>query len=163
MLFSFGGINLKKGLSVKYKRLYQAWSSMIYRCSKPTHFSYNRYGAKGITVCEEWQCSFEPFLEWALNNGYSDTLTLDRIDSSKPYQLDNCRWVDYFTQEANRGMFKNNTTGHTGVTTMGNRGKYRAYISRMGKRKYLGSFETIREAVIARELALEQYERTGTL
>lgn len=159
------GCNVKKrnGNTVKYSRLYRAWYSMAYRCQSPLHVSYERYGAKGVTVCDEWLNSFDSFLEWALNNGYSDSLTLDRIDSTKPYEPSNCRWADYFTQEANKGIFKNNTTGYIGVTNKGNRGKYRVYVRRKGVRKYLGSFENPVDGAMARELALRRYELTGTL
>jgi hypothetical protein len=152
----------RNGNSVKHSRLYQAWTSMLYRCYKPTHVSYERYGAKGVTVCEEWRESFDSFLEWALGNGYTDTLTLDRIDSTKPYSPDNCRWADYFTQAVNKGMRKNNKTGYKGVCK-GQRSKYRAFLTRKGKSIYLGSFDNPIDGAMAREKALREYELTGTL
>jgi hypothetical protein len=63
---------------------------------------YHRYGARNISVCDEWRKSFEPFFIWALNNGYSDNLTLDRIDTNKGYCPENCRWADMKTQQRNR-------------------------------------------------------------
>ena len=53
-------------------------------------------------MCDEWKNSFETFAEWANSNGYSDELTIDRIDNDLGYTPDNCRWVDYKTQENNR-------------------------------------------------------------
>lgn len=150
------------GKSLEHPRIYRIWKHMIYRCYRTAETGYERYGGKGVTVCQEWIDSFDSFLEWALSNGYSDTLTIDRIDSTKPYQPDNCRWATYFTQEQNRGLMGNNTSGYNGISQMKN-GRYRAYIQRMGVRKHIGSFKTKEEAVIARDRVLEQYEMTGTL
>lgn len=83
-------------------RLYNIWRGMKKRCYLPTDSSYKNYGAKGITVCEEWSNSFESFMEWAENNGYQDKLTIDRLDNSKGYYPENCRWADYTTQGRNR-------------------------------------------------------------
>lgn len=63
--------------------------------------AYRNYGRRGIIVCTEWN-DFLPFQEWALNNGYSDSLTIDRIDNSKGYCSENCRWVNYYVQNNNR-------------------------------------------------------------
>ena len=146
--------------SKEHPRLYRIWKGMIYRCYKPSKSGYERYGGKGVTVCDEWRESFESFLEWALVNGYSDELTIDRIKSTEPYGPSNCRWSDYFTQEANRGMHKDNTTGYKGVAPLN--GKFRAYLTRKKRNKHLGTFNTIEEAASARENALNQYELTGT-
>lgn len=146
--------------SKEHPRLYNIWKGMIYRCYKPTKSGYERYGGKGVTVCDEWINSFENFLEWSLVNGYSDVLTIDRIESTNPYGPSNCRWSDYFTQEANRGMHKDNTTGYKGVAPLN--GKFRSYLTRKRITKHLGMFNTLEEAVMAREYALEQYEQTGT-
>ena len=82
-------------------RLYREWSGMLQRCELATSTSYERYGALGISVCEEWH-SFEVFAKWALENGYSDKLTIDRIDSKGNYEPNNCRWADEITQQNNR-------------------------------------------------------------
>lgn len=147
--------------SKEYSRLYRIWNGMINRCYKPSQVGYDRYGGKGITVCDEWRYSFETFLGWSLAHGYSDELTIDRIESTKPYGPSNCRWSDYFIQEANRGILKNNKTGITGVCRWHE--KFRAYITRMGKNKNLGIFPTLAEAKQARENALRMYELTGML
>ena len=81
--------------------LYEAWSHMKQRCLCETDQNYHRYGGRGITVCYEW-LSFEPFMEWSLNNGYAPNLTLDRIDNDQGYDPSNCRWADRKTQSNNR-------------------------------------------------------------
>lgn len=64
-------------------------------------FNEKYYGARGIKVCAEWN-DFSCFMEWALSHGYSDSLTIDRIDNNKGYYPANCRWVDYKVQNNNR-------------------------------------------------------------
>ena len=74
---------------------------MKQRCGNEKHTNYRLYGERGIDVCEEWSDNFETFRNWAVSNGYSDNLTLDRIDNDGNYCPDNCRWVDRYTQMNN--------------------------------------------------------------
>ena len=74
---------------------------MRQRCEKPDCSGYWKYGAKGIRVCDEWKV-FENFMEWAYANGYSDDLSIDRIDPNGNYDPANCRWVTQKVQQNNR-------------------------------------------------------------
>lgn len=84
------------------KRLYRVWVSMKKRCTNPKEPEYKNYGGRGITVCDEWRCSFESFRFWALVNGYEEGLSIDRIDNNGNYCPDNCRWTDRKTQNSNK-------------------------------------------------------------
>lgn len=83
-------------------RLYNIWNNMKMRCSNINSINYKNYGERGIKVCDEWFDSFENFYKWAMNSGYDNTLTLDRIDNDDDYKPNNCRWADYTQQERNR-------------------------------------------------------------
>lgn len=83
------------------KRIYNIWKTMHSRCERENDISYKYYGAKGVTVCPEWS-DVEVFSDWANINGYSDTLTLDRIDNAVRYEPNNCRWSTMLEQENNR-------------------------------------------------------------
>lgn len=82
-------------------RLYRIWCNIKSRCKNKKVPCYKYYGGKGIILYEEWQ-NFEPFYEWAINNGYQENLTIDRIDINNNYEPKNCRWVDRKTQSRNQ-------------------------------------------------------------
>lgn len=90
-----------------YSRLHNIWHGMKQRCLNKNATGYNNYGGRGISICKEW-LQYRNFKEWSLNNGYNDTLSIDRIDTNGNYEPNNCRFVDSFVQ-------LNNTTRNVKV------------------------------------------------
>ena len=98
-------------------RLYRIWSLMKDRCNNPATPAYKDYGARGISVCNEWY-DYLAFKDWALNNGYDKSLTLDRIDYDGNYLPDNCRWTTKAEQARNRRFcVKYTLNGETHILT----------------------------------------------
>jgi hypothetical protein len=124
------------------------------RCYKQYATGYDNYGGRGIRVCDEWLASFESFYNWSMSNGYTEDLTIDRIDNDGHYEPSNCRWADYSTQNSNRGKLKNNTSGHSGIHWNEHANKWIARACVGGERKHLGCFDDIDDAVAARSSAL---------
>lgn len=91
----------KRKHNMHKSRLYGIWSNMKHRCNNTNDIHYQYYGGRGISVCEEWQ-EFIPFKEWAMNNGYDDNLTLDRVDCDGNYEPTNCRWLTIQKQQYNK-------------------------------------------------------------
>lgn len=85
------------------KRLYNIWACMKQRCNNPNHTAARWYHDKGIRVCDEWNENFHSFAKWAKENGYFDGGSIDRIDASKGYNPENCRWI---TLDENRNRAK---------------------------------------------------------
>ena len=96
-----------------YSRLYEIWCGIAKRCNDCNSKSYPNYGGRGIKRCDEWN-DYNNFRQWAVNNGYSNNLTLDRINVNGDYSPDNCRWVDVRTQCRNKR--NNHNVTYNGVT-----------------------------------------------
>lgn len=83
-------------------KLYHRWCRIKERCYNHNNVNYKHYGGRGIKMCGEWKNDFMTFYNWAIKNGYNDKLTIDRIDVNGNYEPNNCRLVDYDTQNNNR-------------------------------------------------------------
>lgn len=138
----------------KHKQpLYPVWVAMMARCYNSKCKAYERYGAKGIKVCEEWH-DYNTFKIWAYNNGYvyikgtprKEHLTLDRKDPKGDYKPSNCEWVTYKKQNSHLSLYKNSKSIYNGIKRT-NSNRYIARLTINGKTKYLGTFDTAKEAL----------------
>ena len=99
-----GWVVEKVGLSTHGEtktRLHKIWESMLERCEYKKHKHFSNYGGRGIAVCDEWH-DYTKFRDWAVKNGYSTELTLDRINFDAGYSPNNCRWATIKQQQNNK-------------------------------------------------------------
>ena len=129
------------------RRLYACWFNMKSRCFNPNNKYYFSYGGRGINICDEWANDFSAFREWAFANGYSDNLSIDRINNDMGYSPDNCRWATKKQQSLNR---KYCTYPNAGICKLPS-GNYRAKVHRDGKYFHVGVYKTAEEARQARK------------
>lgn len=131
---------MKHGLT--NTRVYKIWEKMKYRCYNKNADNYKYYGAKGVVICDSWKNNPKAFCDWALANGYTDHLTIDRIDGNKEYSPDNCRWVSHRTNCLNR-----RTSSKTPGCYYDKKNKHwYSQIHINNKTYYLGDFNTPEEA-----------------
>lgn len=127
---------------------YVTWMNMLQRCYNRNHPRYRDYGERGIYVQESWHI-FDNFLydmgERPLGR------QLDRVNNNKGYEISNCRWATVEEQALNKRVYTNNTSGYKGVSFHKGCGRWIAYINKNNKRIYLGYFDTLEEAVLARK------------
>jgi hypothetical protein len=133
---------------------------MKQRCENTNHNSYSYYGAAGITVYTDWK-EFEPFQVWAIASGYSDGLTIDRIDGTKGYSPDNCRWESKTIQARNQKKRNTNTSGYVGVSYLPRFKKYQAYLTVEYKKINLGFFTDSKDASDARQKYIQENSLNG--
>ena len=137
-------------------RLYRIWADMKSRCYYEKNNHYDTYGGRGITVCDEWKNDFVLFRNWALANGYSDELTLDRKDNNIGYTPDNCRWVTRAAQAHNLRAGSRSKCGVAGIDQLPN-GKFRATITVNYKKLHIGVYDLLEDAANARRNAEREY------
>lgn len=135
-------------------RFYNIWCGMKKRCNKLTHSSSINYGRDGISYDGAWEF-FDNFYA-DMFEGYSDDLTLDRVDPRKDYSKENCRWVTKQEQAKNKDVYKTNKTGVAGTLFCKNKGvdTLNAYITCSGikyKRTYSLRKYTVEEALLLAE------------
>ena len=129
-------------------RIYGIWNKMRKRILNTKNPKYDIYGGRGITICDEW-LDVQNFYDWAMSNGYSDELSIDRIDNNGNYCPENCRWTTITIQNRNQRIRRDNTSGYKGVSYRKDIKKYKAQIYVNKKGIYLGSFKTAEEGAMA--------------
>ncbi len=131
-------------------KLYGIFCSILQRTSNPKSKHFKDYGARGITMCDEWKNSYESFEKWSLDNGYNDLLSLDRIENNQEYSPNNCRWTTKDIQAQNRKALNTlNTSGYRGVHWHKIMSAWQARITIKNKRINLGYYNTAYDAHIA--------------
>lgn len=140
---SCGCLHIKHGMW--QHRLYDIWYDIIKRVTNPKHTYYNRYGGRGINVCDEW-VDIRNFIK-DMYPTFKEGLTLDRIDNDKGYSPENCRWVTRSIQGMNTsGIRESNTSGYRGVSWHKGQSRWIAHIGVEGKLIHLGYTSTALEA-----------------
>ncbi len=140
---------VRKTHGLSNTRLNRIWRNIKGRTLNPKNKQYNYYGGRGTTICDEWKNDFMSFYAWAISNGYSDELSIDRIDNDGGYSPENCRWATKTIQSRNTRIQKNNTSGYRGVSYFKRDGNYLTYINIKSKRIHLGYFQTAEDGAVA--------------
>lgn len=136
---------LKRNLKKRYK-------NMLSRCFDKNNKDYNRYGGRGISVCDIWVTNYDEFEKWSVSNGFYIGLEIDRIDNDGNYEPFNCQWVTHSENMkiGKRGKQSNNSSGYVGIHYDVKKSSWRAQINFDGKRKTIGNYKKIEDAVKSR-------------
>lgn len=92
--------NIKHGM--RHSRIYNIYCGMKQRCYNKNNHKFKNYGGRGVTICSEWLDDFMSFYNWAMENGYTETLTIERIDVDGNYEPSNCKWIKMSEQSQNK-------------------------------------------------------------
>lgn len=136
--------------------LYTTYKGMLARTGNPNHKHYSYYGGRGITVVKRWQGhnGFKHFVE---DMGIRPSgCTLERVNNNRGYSPKNCRWESTTTQSLNRRLAVVNTSGYAGIHWFKAANKWSVYIDFKRKRKHLGYFSNLYDAIEARRIAEEE-------
>jgi len=131
---------------------FATWSAFLNRCYNKNNKNYNKYGEKGIKVCNRWKKSFINFLK-DMGNRPSSKHTIDRINPHGDYTPENCRWATLLQQSHNQRVHSTSTTGVAGIYYVKNKDHFHTAIAIKSKRIFIGLFDNIKEAIIARRNA----------
>jgi len=134
--------------------LYSRWEGIIQRVSNPKSPVYKHYGGRGITICEEWK-SFIDFYNWAINNGYSKELEIDRINGDGNYDPSNCRWVDKSTNRGNVPQRQRNKKPNWGILKIRDKYTIQIWDKSTKKLKRFGVFDSEIDAMNVRDKYLK--------
>lgn len=144
-------IKTKEFHGLSSHKLYSVWESIIQRTNNPNNPAYKYYGARNITICEEWRNSFKSFYDWAIANGYKTGLTIDRSNNDLGYSPDNCRWENMTIQLQNtRNLHSHNKSGYRNIYWHSGNKKWAVCFSIKNKHKHIGVYSTIEEAIFVR-------------
>lgn len=130
---------------------YSVWKNIRQRCLNPTSQAYSKYGARGITISDEW-LSFENFYK-DMGSRPSNDYSIDRIDNNGNYEKGNCRWATTTQQNRNKGWGKINESGQQGVNRTRTSNRWEVRIRINTKLLFLGTYDTVEEAVKVRKQA----------
>jgi hypothetical protein len=145
-----------KSINTTLTRTYYNMLTRCYNENCGRHWEY--YGGKGVRVCKQWRKSKEAFITWALANGYQDGLQIDRIDGDRDYKPSNARWVTAQRNSANRCGTKPFNRRHQLPRNVYAADKqFMVRFKRCSQIYYVGCFNTIRQAVIARNAAIQHF------
>ena len=148
---SCGCSKYKYGHGLRKHKLYDVWNTMKARCENVNNNRYDRYGKRGIKVCDEWK-NPEVFIKWALGSGWEPRLQIDRIDNDGNYCPSNCRFVDSMTNAHNKSpLMKNNKSGYAGVFLYKKNNKFQSVVTSKTGSKFLGYYMTPEDAAVARD------------
>ena len=134
-------------LSEIEKQIVRRFVYMKNRCYNINNTRYKDYGGKGITICEEWLEDKRKFIKWSLENNFSPELSIDRIDNTKEYSPENCRWTNKSIQSQNtRKIYSTNKSGYRGVSWNSKLNKWECSIGINNRTISLGFYKDKLEA-----------------
>ena len=140
--------------------LYSIWNNIKYRCYNTNAWNYEKYGGRGIIMCDEWLRNPLLFFKYVSNleNYDKPGFSIDRIDNDGNYEPGNIQWSTRHTQQTNQQIYSNNKSGYTGISFSKQHKKWRSQITINNKRIYLGRYTTPKEAAIVRDRSIIKNE-----